>query len=353
MTVAEVTCLCGKARGVVNLAGSIPLPSILCHATSCRHNLGALAHSALPLLDRPDSIELLKAFVVDLNLKRYFCDICGSHMFEHEKSCWRVQSGVVNRIHNEQVFKALEEVVGHDHVADTLDGGLYNCFKDADTPSAERPLQEEPVVTGSIRISSDDRPLEEDKRNASKQLDAACICGGVSFKITRPDDMSQLCASQWPDLIVPFCDYSRSPVNPEDTKWWICDDKWLAGTCACKSCRLGLGFPIQAWAFVSLRNIVLANGHRFTYNTGTLKSYESSKGALREFCRNCGATVFWHNGERPGVVDVSVGLLRNSDGALTRSWLNWHTQRVSFEEEAFDKVLVARVKAGLERLRAA
>lgn len=79
-----------------------------------------------------------------------------------------------------------------------------------------------------------------------------------------------------------------------------------------------------------------------------MKRFESSLGVYREFCGTCGATVFWHCDERPGVVDVSVGLLRSVSGARAEDWLEWATGRVSFAEDALDKGLIDLLEIGLK-----
>jgi hypothetical protein len=138
--------------------------------------------------------------------------------------------------------------------------------------------------------------------------------------------------------------------NPSDVKWWLRgpnNTRYLAGTCACRSCRLASGFEIQTWAFIPRSNIFIyslspdPDGARKpqqldfeTVPPGVLKSYESSPGVAREFCPRCGATVFWHNKERSELIDVSAGLLEATDGARAESWLEWWTGRVSFAEEA-------------------
>lgn len=65
-----------------------------------------------------------------------------------------------------------------------------------------------------------------------------------------------------------------------------------------------------------------------------MKSYRSSDKATRYFCGQCGANVFWIGDERPGLLDVAVGLLDAAEGALARSWLEWRTGRISFKEDA-------------------
>ena len=93
-------------------------------------------------------------------------------------------------------------------------------------------------------------------------------------------------------------------------------------------------------------NLMQLDGSPLSYSQG-LNHFESSPGVRREFCGKCGATVFWHNTERPGVVDVSVGLLKAKEGALASSWLEWWTQRVSFAEDAFDKSFIAHFESRL------
>jgi hypothetical protein len=51
--------------------------------------------------------------------------------------------------------------------------------------------------------------------------------------------------------------------------------------------------------------------------------------------------------ERPDLVDVSVGLLDSSQGALAEDWLEWHKERVSFSEDAISEPLVEALEHGL------
>lgn len=348
MAEVDIACLCGRVRATVQLADAIPVPSTICHRSQCRYNLGALCHSTLPIKGRPEDtvLEQLCKFEPQQGHHRFFCSTCGSHLFENDIG-WAVQSGVVERIHSEQVYDALEQIAGHTSVHETIDGGLSAGLTGPEDQTSQvlKPLLQigadefQPLKIGSL-LNDEDR----------SHLRASCVCGGVQFYLTRPDAESSECSSPWPDLIVPYC--SRSPDNPEDIKWWIRDgQKWLAGTCACRSCRLGLGSPIQAWTFVSKSNLFKPDGSALTFDLGELQSFESSPGATREFCRRCGATAFWHNTERPYVVDVSVGLLRAPGGVLAHSWLRWWTERVSFAEEAFDKQLIKLLQSNLGALQ--
>ena len=84
------------------------------------------------------------------------------------------------------------------------------------------------------------------------------------------------------------------------------------------------------------------------FEGGTLTHYESSPGVLREFCRVCGGTAFWHCTDRPELIDVSVGLLRATEGSRAESWLQWHKQRVSFKEDAFEPDFVGQFESQLQ-----
>jgi len=288
-------------------------------------------------------------------------------MFVHVKAhdTWDVCSGVVDRVVGlEQVScLSLENVTAHEFVGDTKDGGLAICLADSDDQSVPLFLQGpggprfEQALGHPVKLSQRGDPPEmallqaPEAANQVAELEGKCHCGGVSFYLTRPNPTSKLCSSPWSDLLVPY--HSASSENPEDVKWWLRenDSKYLAGTCACRSCRLGSGSPIQAWAFVPKANIFQSNGQPLNFKLGTLKQVESSPDIFREFCDTCGATVFWHCLERPGLIDVSIGVLRAKEGSRAESWLAWWTERVSFSEEALDKKLIERLEFGLKHLR--
>lgn len=59
--------------------------------------------------------------------------------------------------------------------------------------------------------------------------------------------------------------------------------------------------------------------------------------------------MFWRHQERRGeIIDISAGLLDAEEGARAEEWLEWRT-RVSFEECALNKGLVAKVAEGLKK----
>ena len=185
---------------------------------------------------------------------------------------------------------------------------------------------------------------EEGRKGGERELKAHCLCKGVRFKITRPDEASARLTAPRGDIVGP-------PTAGDDEAWWLRENgtKYLGGTCACNECRLASGFDIQTWAFVPKANIKQLDGKPLDFSAGTLKRYDSSKGVYREFCGRCGATVFWHSDSRPDLIDVSVGLLDAEEGARADSWLDWETERVSFQEEAQNKDLISKLATGLKR----
>ena len=245
------------------------------------------------------------------------------------------------------VLRGAEGVLGglenHIFVSDTGDGGLREWIPDTDAWMGFTNASEKigHGWKGDGVTASAERATE---------LQAYCHCKGVRFKITRPDESSVRLVAPRGDIVGPPTT-NEDGSGDDDAAWWLRENgtKYLSGTCACDECRLASGFDIQAWAFVPKANMKQLDGKPLDFKIGTLKRYDSSKGVYREFCSKCGATVFWHSDSRPDLIDVSVGLLDAEEGARAESWLGWKTERVSFEEEAQNKDLIARLSVGLKR----
>ncbi|KAI0838051.1 hypothetical protein F5Y06DRAFT_269683 [Hypoxylon sp. FL0890] len=395
----SISCHCGAAKQTVILrppesqATPYPLDVSLCHCHAYRHTSGLLCVSYVPIYTPPSLSGLRIYFDEQLraslraSLSRYFCSTCGCHVFqlaqrshndsEESDELWAVATGIiigraVARNAEEGVDaedegqKPLLRIARHIGTASTRDGGLSPFI---DVEYAEEPselgkhghegasLPHHTASTVEDEVESRDHHNKEDDKNV---LQARCHCKSVRFHITRPDASSRLPHSGFPDLMIPFKTSPREVItNPQNEKWWLCPQrdpnptKYLAGTCACRSCRLTSGFEIQTWAFVPRSNIFFLPPSTSSTSTppsltpsgsipldfttlppGILQSYESSPGVLREFCPRCGATVFWHDRWRPDLVDVSVGLLDAPEGARAEKWLDWWCGRVSFEEDA-------------------
>ena len=340
-TILQFSCACRKVTGSATIPSQgLPLPITFCHCNICRHQTGLLCGSYLTLPDGSTNVSFqgpLTTYKTSKNVSRSFCSHCGANILFHDSNYPRpdICSGVLAK--GEGTIKPRE----HIFAPDTKDGGLTPWLPEV--PAWEGFCQQSEQA--EIKV---DRQVM-DVNGEGLDLHAHCQCQGVRFKITRPNEQSRNLTAPYPDLLQPIS-AGNAPDHSANTEWWLSSNgkKYLAGTCACNSCRLASGFDIQVWAFVPRANIVQLNGDSIDFSIGSLTGYRSSEGIERHFCRTCGATVFWCSEKRPGIIDVSVGLLDADEGARAESWLEWQTDRVSFEEEARSRELVSKLSAGLK-----
>jgi len=291
------------------------------------------------------------AYKTSEECSRCFCPTCGAHcFFLVQEPGVPARTGIATGILDKT--EGIVKWTGSKWVEDTLDGGVSVWFNEIlDADGMKRPLKRWLLSDRGERaeLVPENTLSVLDVKPLSDKLEAQCHCEGIKFYITRPNEASKKVQSPFPDLMVPF--HSHSSANPENKSWWLRDNdtKYLAGTCTCTSCRQNLGMDIQTWAFIPKCNIFKPDGSPLDFNLGTLRSYPSSEGVTREFCGKCGATVFWHCDWRPELIDVSVGLLDPQEGARAEGWLEWWTDRVSFEEMAVSKSLVASLEDGLKQ----
>jgi hypothetical protein len=234
-------------------------------------------------------------------------------------------------------------------IDDTLDGGASQYITDINGAILKRYLRQ---PDKSIEIPLDWKfPALSQKPSVSGKVYAHCHCKGVEFYISHPNQASTLASSDWPDLIVPN-ETGRS-TNFDNHSWWLpTAERFLAGTCACRTCTRASGFDITFWAFVPIANITLdVDGTRpFTRNPywGTTKTYKSRDDVTRSFCGTCGASLFYDADSRPTLVDVAVGLLDAESGARAEELLAWWPHRVSFSEYALNKDLIDGLERGIK-----
>lgn len=323
----KIRCLCGAVSQTVSFSGNIPASLHVCHCHTCRHTSGVLCSSYIPVDGFSPSPEL-QGYASSDQSTRYFCKTCGCHVARSATAngntpAWQVATGtmVASAESPSQAVPSDEHV----HVNDTIDGGL-SVWLDAPGHHPSRRLTEQPSPkTGDV-------------------LSASCACSAVRLAITRPDASSRIPSRRLPDLThSDFTTPEAVKANPSDHKWWLspCGTRYLAGTCACRSCRLATGFEIQTWAFIPRSNLAIYSPTRGAFvaldfddlPASTVQTHVSSPGVKRHFCGTCGATVFWREAKRADVVDVGVGLLQSATGARAEDWLYWWTGRVSFVED--------------------
>jgi len=297
-------------------------------------------------------IKKLQPFEFSKQTTQYHCPTCGTQMMARtlEENApdsdgkWSVATGTFEQA--EGVF----QIRDHEFIADTIDGG----FSDFLLTFKDKPVERWPGHYGEgEQLPPHWRSASQPKLtpSPSDRLHAHCKCGGINLWIARPSERSTMGRAAWPDVIIPF---NSDEPHPPQGIWWLRDDhkKYLAGVCACNSCRLAVGMEWVEWAFVPTVDISLdAEGKvPFSREFGTLKHYRSSDVATRHFCDTCGATVFWDGDERPQLIDVAVGLLNAPEGARAESWLDWRSERLSYREDAAPRAesVTLGVEAGLK-----
>lgn len=208
------------------------------------------------------------------------------------------------------------DIQGNIWIEDSVDGGGSEFVREIDGKPLRRFMQE--------FKQSDEVPLgwrsptvqKEGQTDDEGKLYGHCHCKGVEFWVSRAGEQSKNAESAYADLLVPY--YLDKSDNPRNFPWWLPHpDRFLAGTCACTTCRRSSGFEITCWAFVPTSDITLKDGKPFqrTPYWGSMVTYESSPGVNRTFCGRCGCTIFWDGRDAGTLIDIAVGTLDAKEGA--------------------------------------
>ncbi|KAJ5300612.1 uncharacterized protein N7443_005614 [Penicillium atrosanguineum] len=292
-------CYCRNVQFTVTVPTvSLPLKVHLCHCSICRYTHGTLCCFHVPL---PDDVQ--PEFIVPSTLNectayehltstKYFCSTCGCQIGDRGRDGeWVISNAIFDANRDDS---GIWQFNTHYDPRSTPDGGLSALFSS---------------VEGRKLHMADPKPSPSTTMTKGSELLAQCHCGGVSFKISRPSE-----------------DFISSPnsqgwIHPSDKT------KWLAGLDICDDCRLVNGTHVIGWMFVPLDHI--SSNPSTDLMIGSSKSFRSTPDVLRTFCGTCGATVFYSCKERPTVVDVAIGILRASEGAMAETWAVWRAGRVS------------------------
>ncbi|KAI5239098.1 hypothetical protein E4T42_08780 [Aureobasidium subglaciale] len=310
---------------------------------SCRHGSGTLYMGAAYVPDDciktvQDSLSGLKASEWSSRRTSYICSTCGSTVLGKLDGRLWIHTGALDQL--EDNVKIQRQI----YIKDTQDGGFSNWLEGLHT-------KVHATLNDTLPADWPTTTTKPTKENGER-LHVHCLCKGVNFWISRP-----LTSSAKPDN-------SESDVNRQNpdrgdydmkNPWWLCADrtKFRSSVCSCNSCRLASSCDFVQWAFVPTTDLSLSvdGSVPFSYDAGTLKSYRSSDVATRYFCSDCGAMVFWNGDERPGLVDVAVGLLDAEEGSLAQDWLEWATNRVSYKCDGLDRAetLMTHVEVELHK----
>ena len=357
----NITCFCRSTQGFLKVLSSrLPLSLIFCHCITCRHQSGNIFCAYFAAQSAPDSIFVvhgpLAEYKSSARVSRFFCGKCGTNVytFDHSSSRTNICSGALDWEGRDNILS----LGSHEFVSDTKDGGssiwLQATLQPETVPSSADLVFPFPSTQTAAR-----------PQKHSDKLRCHCHCRGVQFQIVPPyKDSEEVSPGPLPDLLTPYVTRAhlsemeqQECENHRGVQWHIRpphNTRFLAGNCACRSCRKSSGYDIQSWAFVPLVNILSIDNKPIDVDLvelkkeGFLKTYCSSQGRYREFCGRCGATIFWRCDWRPKLLDVSVGLFEEADeGARAEGWLDWCLDRISFEEEAENDELLRRLKEGL------
>ncbi|KAK6540484.1 hypothetical protein TWF694_009274 [Orbilia ellipsospora] len=333
----NASCHCKSNNfDIVVPKSALPLRSAICQCNTCRHSTGIPAPNSVSFpyslnIKIPD-VSNLTEYKTSPGMGRYFCGTCGAHMFTIEPDCWDVTNGVLD-----QTGDLLERLIVW--TDDTGDGGYSVYLKERDgkeiksyrTSTIEG--QGKGLVTADImeEYKAKSKAVLAKQMNETWQSDekmrCRCHCGGVDFYITRPD----------PNIPAP-----EPKLAP--TKY----GKYRCTPCPCESCRKCSGYEIQTWCYVPPSNIFWNDGTLMKYTEGTLKSYDSTPGeVIREFCKVCGAKVFYRTPKRrgpDGVIDISIGLFEGDSRA--EEWLTW-ASGTKFDAYSVDIKLFEGIRNGL------
>ncbi|MBE3042517.1 GFA family protein [Candidatus Bathyarchaeota archaeon] len=332
-------CLCGAHTFTTTVQRSaLPLQVTSCHCDSCRHMTGALY---LPDLTWPDptvDLSALSKYNFSETLVDYSCGTCGAHMF-----CQRTAPGSTPNVFSGTLSNAPDLVQYHDHifVGDTLDGGaaawLRRNHRDGQPlkvwkgwhAGVGRAGEEFPASWPEPSSLPD--PLE---KVAQGTTPFHCHCRGVNLLVHSAADLTTS------DAELPFY------IDP-DTR------KYLVTSCACESCRRSAGVDMVSWTYAQLNHVefpstsdgLQSRAFPATFSAlkeavsappetrdprlGTLAMYQSSPDVVRYHCSRCSAMVFYTVSDRPGTVEIAVGLLSHLSGARSEGILRWNYASLS------------------------
>ncbi|TFK27694.1 hypothetical protein FA15DRAFT_666153 [Coprinopsis marcescibilis] len=351
-TLIKAECYCGSNKFKVPLkTAELPTGAAMCHCNSCRHATGAtnvvdisfdghpLSPEATDANGPPGDISNFTQYKSSSGMTRYFCSKCSCKMFfkgeDHEgKTQWYVSSAVLEKI------DGVQNLATHIWVGDTVDGGAaahVPRFAGKTLPRFKESRGQEEVAPdyGTNTIGSP--PTDSEKDSA---LRFYCHCKGVEFYLKRATE-----------------------IKDPEKEWWLapgkaCSDpiRFTTEHCLCTSCRLTSGAMLPSWTFVPNTHVLDARTMEPINLTDaekrppTLQQFESSPNVHREFCRTCGANVFyWKPGNAPRM-DIATGLLdhEQAGGARANTWLKWSSDSVGYEQDAFSQEWLQAVMEGIK-----
>jgi hypothetical protein len=100
-----------------------------------------------------------------------------------------------------------------------------------------------------------------------------------------------------------------------------------AGYCHCRLCQRSSGAPVLAWATFEAGS--------FAYFEGRPGRYASSDRGAREFCRECGTQIAFHDARTPDRIDLNIGSL-DDPSAVKPQYHIWMDSKLPWFDLADD-----------------
>ncbi len=85
--------------------------------------------------------------------------------------------------------------------------------------------------------------------------------------------------------------------------------------CHCESCRRITSSPLTTWFTVKAANV--------TFSGIARAAFQSSPGATRTFCPNCGSPLSYAHDDRPEEIDLYAASLDDSSGFKAEKHVFW------------------------------
>ncbi|KIM28839.1 hypothetical protein M408DRAFT_134073 [Serendipita vermifera MAFF 305830] len=135
---------------------------------------------------------------------------------------------------------------------------------------------------------------------AISSLAGGCHCGAITYQFPLP-----------PAIDVEGTDvserYKRDLIPPSKQKFPTRggrpnQNKWRGNHCHCDSCRRTVGGLMIDWVTMPISEVVISRN-------GPVGKYKSSNPVTREFCMNCGTSLFFFGDSRPDMIDITVASL--------------------------------------------
>ncbi|WWC64919.1 uncharacterized protein I303_107533 [Kwoniella dejecticola CBS 10117] len=248
----------------------------------------------------------------------FFCGICGTKIYlqvasltgEPEIGMWTL--GALDRVIVDE--KPIVKLKGHHFLEDTVDGGIFNIWR---TFQGE-PLKKYHDGLQEWIVSKKSTVQEEE------YMHLHCKCESFNVYVRRPQPALPVSED---------CYWYQGPYDEKGVP-----KRYMAGWCACDSCRqiTGSSLPAHPWVEIPLIDIRSAPSpdaqpylpipmtpHTTLPGLTLYKSSPDNEDVSRYHCSTCGASIMYYNAAKDFMASFAVGLNGSKNGVMNTSWISW------------------------------